>query len=551
MINVIIKRVVIENFLSFKSASYELDNSNKIILVRGINEADGRESNGSGKSALFESIIYGLYGITSRGNPQNKYSDDELRIEIDLEVSNHQYKIIRFMKSIDFYKDGDLVSSSSTKTATQAAIDDLIPRDIIIRLMRINTEDILFSRMNHSSRRNYLSQLINLSEYEVEFDSYINAASNDLSELRSKLDRAYNITRGSSNQLQSRINRLSNEIDASKSELELDNLRAKLAQLDPQINQLQQILANNESTESELRAKVSSLSGSYQSVSMTIRSLESKRAQVAQGTCPTCHQSLPVDTTALASIDQELSEASNQVTSIQNDLKNYQSSLDQYNSVVRSQRDLLSSMTKQKLALVADLSKSESKSSTLSDEVAHLAQELDEASKLLDELIQATDELQHYQDQVAKVKRLKSNYLNSILDKKLANLNHELARVSELTNLPVVSFNIDAKKVDILVGDRLIDSLSSGERRRVDILIALVFMRMSNYSLNLLVLDEIFDTIDNLDEIMNIIIDATRGNTFIVSHNKSHNVSYDSIWLVRKVADGDSRLEVDNYASNE
>ena len=70
-------------------------------------------------------------------------------------------------------------------------------------------------------------------------------------------------------------------------------------------------------------------------------------------------------------------------------------------------------------------------------------------------------------------------------------------------------------------------------------------MTLSNYRLNVLVLDEVFDTIDNLDEVMNIVLANSRGNIFVVSHNKSHNVSYDSIWVVRKVADGDSRLEVD------
>ena len=55
------KNIHIENFLSFGTADLLLDRGN-YVLVKGENEnpVDNAESNGSGKSAIFDAIVWAL-----------------------------------------------------------------------------------------------------------------------------------------------------------------------------------------------------------------------------------------------------------------------------------------------------------------------------------------------------------------------------------------------------------------------------------------------------------------------------------------------------------
>lgn len=64
-----IKQVHAENFLSYGRLSVDLD-TRGLILLEGENKDDARaDSNGAGKSALIESVYFGLFGDTLRGVP--------------------------------------------------------------------------------------------------------------------------------------------------------------------------------------------------------------------------------------------------------------------------------------------------------------------------------------------------------------------------------------------------------------------------------------------------------------------------------------------------
>ena len=66
--NIIFENIEINNFLAIQHAKFNLKN-NGFVLINGINnnKDDNAKSNGAGKSALFEALIYCLTGETSRG----------------------------------------------------------------------------------------------------------------------------------------------------------------------------------------------------------------------------------------------------------------------------------------------------------------------------------------------------------------------------------------------------------------------------------------------------------------------------------------------------
>ena len=65
--NVKFLEIEIENFRSIDKAKVVLDDQGVVIVI-GINEyEDNATSNGSGKSSIFEGIIYSLFEETSAG----------------------------------------------------------------------------------------------------------------------------------------------------------------------------------------------------------------------------------------------------------------------------------------------------------------------------------------------------------------------------------------------------------------------------------------------------------------------------------------------------
>lgn len=90
--------IKIENFLSIGKAEYKFDNSG-FILVSGKNEniVDNAVSNGSGKSSLFDAIIWALTGDTVRGTKDvvNMFSVGGTLVELNFTVDSINYKIIR------------------------------------------------------------------------------------------------------------------------------------------------------------------------------------------------------------------------------------------------------------------------------------------------------------------------------------------------------------------------------------------------------------------------------------------------------------------------
>ena len=98
-------QVILHNFLSFGDATLNINNDG-FIRVSGINENpdDMAASNGSGKSSLWEAIVWALTGETIRGTKQvgNIYGTDGTYVRINFSVDNTQYEILRAKDSKEY-----------------------------------------------------------------------------------------------------------------------------------------------------------------------------------------------------------------------------------------------------------------------------------------------------------------------------------------------------------------------------------------------------------------------------------------------------------------
>lgn len=97
--NIIFKKLMLHNFLSFGHAEIDLDNLS-YTLISGINNCkeDLAKSNGAGKSSLSDGIIWALTGQTIRGSKDivNKFTSEGAYVELDFTVDKNEYKLIRY-----------------------------------------------------------------------------------------------------------------------------------------------------------------------------------------------------------------------------------------------------------------------------------------------------------------------------------------------------------------------------------------------------------------------------------------------------------------------
>lgn len=118
------KHITIHNFMSFGHAELSF-NDDGFIRVTGINEnpSDNAGSNGSGKSSLWEALVWVITGDTIRGTKQivNINGEDGCFVDIDFCIDNKQYKFIRskdhkvYKTNLQIFIDGQDVSGKGIR----------------------------------------------------------------------------------------------------------------------------------------------------------------------------------------------------------------------------------------------------------------------------------------------------------------------------------------------------------------------------------------------------------------------------------------------------
>lgn len=176
--NIYFDNIKIHNFLSI--GDIELDYTNDgFNLISGINKCvgDNANSNGAGKSSLFDALSWVLTGQTTRGikDVKNIYLEDGAVVELSFRIDNNNYKLLRSKDSKEYKTTLRIFINGEDKSGkgirdSEIKLKELLP-DLDINL--INSILILgqglpgkFTNNTPSGRKEILEQLTK-SDYMI------------------------------------------------------------------------------------------------------------------------------------------------------------------------------------------------------------------------------------------------------------------------------------------------------------------------------------------------------------------------------------------------
>ena len=121
-------RIEIHSFMSFEDEVFDFSSMTGMTLVQGKNNDVPNLKNGTGKSTLFMSLLYALFGQLQNKirneNIVNRYATDkDTRVVLNLDVDGTSYRIVRgIQKGKTSYLNVYQLLSSEEKDITQSTI---------------------------------------------------------------------------------------------------------------------------------------------------------------------------------------------------------------------------------------------------------------------------------------------------------------------------------------------------------------------------------------------------------------------------------------------
>ena len=618
------KSILIENFMSIGNAQIQL-NDQGYMLVSGINNnpTDTARSNGSGKSSIFEAIVWCLTGETMRGNKDivNRYGDDGALVDMQFVINDNTYKLIRtkdhsqHKTNLKIYIDGEDKSGKGIRDSEKLLKDylpDLTPSLIGSVIVLGQGLPSRFTNNSPSGRKEVLEKLCKsdfmiedlkdrISSRKSSLQSILRATEDNLLTLKTKLSmtekslsnkEANLVTLNETPDYSERINEVNGIIQ--QYENELNELRIAInyknriiEDTNNTIFNTQQQRANDEQVVLDKYTDgINNLQTTINDVKVELntRKQELNKLRNITDICPTCKQKLPdvhkPDTRELEcnigekeielkDYECQISELKfNRQQEIDNVREQHGNMLSRYRNDVAKYNEELDSLNVQQNNISYKLKESEKELTYMQHSMSTRAKEIEDCISSIDtykqeiqtlnnDILYKTNEESNINDRLSIINKfntvvtrdfrgyLLQNFIKFIDDK-------AKEYCQDIFGTTLIEFKLDGNNISISYNDKQYEALSGGERQKVDLIIQFsirdMLCKYTNFSTNLLVLDEIFDNLDDLgsqkiiDLISNKLCDIS--SIFIISHHGNElNIPYDNELIIVKNSDGVSLIQ--------
>jgi DNA repair exonuclease SbcCD ATPase subunit len=618
------KKLHIENFMSIGEADINLSDR-AFTLIEGVNnnENDNARSNGSGKSSIFEALVWTLTGTTMRGNKDvvNFNGNDRALVTLEFIVDNDKFIVTRtkehskhktnlFIEINGVDKSGKGVRDSEKLLAEY--LPDLTPsligsvivlgqglpqkftnnspsgrKEVLEKLFKSDfmiqdLKDRILTRkteLNNELRKVQDSKLVALTKLESAVDT-INLNNAKLKQLQEQdsLEFYADVLHKEILEIEERQIQLKDEIDTYT--IKRDNANTKISSV--KIRKAEIIAEIDKDYESTKEFGNDGINISR--VALELAKNEFDRVKNIKDICPTCGQKLPeVNKPDLKPYEKAINDALA-------DLGHWNEQLDKIKAEIEKKKVNSTKELEQEITLCEkELLECSLKVDELKNRHSNNDRALIEKRRLFDENMDL-QKTRHIQIQ----QLIDSNKTNEELQDKLnldikeceeieTEINNRLGIISKFNTVitrdfrgyllndiivyinsrakeyckdvfgtDLIDFSLDGNNLLIGYNNKEYEALSGGERQKVDLIIQFairdMLCRHTSFSSNIIVMDEIFDNLDDigcqkiLDLITTKLYDIS--SIFIISHHGNElNIPYDDKIKIIKDNNGVTRLD--------
>lgn len=647
--NIKFEELDIEGFRSIDRISLNLSDQG-IVIVKGINNyEDLASSNGSGKSSVFEAIIYALFEETSSGDRdiENRILGQGCSVVLKFSIDGVSYKIIRQSKkgkgTVVLYRNDEDISARNKSDTNK----------LIISILGINKAiflDSIFLSQNAVTNLPSLSPTARKERLEIltNTDNAINNFKTFLKEKQTMYESKHvdsqleiNKINGKEESLQQQKDKLQAQINDIKIQIEERNKLGNIEDLDKQIqeynveintinnqipgldNQIEMIsksinelkneqkvyeekrvnkdqeVQNQRDKCNDLQKEITRVENVISYNNMDIDRINKEIEKIKNSdTCPTCGRKYDnVNEEHIQKViedkNKEIKEFENKNIENNNYIKDLQLELDKEIEVgknLKKEFENLNSLYNDKNEQVSEqqtnLINTNNQKTQLLNSIQNIQVQIDAINKQKDNILkieipnskQYEDMVQDIDKQLNDLNKLKEdknnelneldNYINAIkhciqlvtkdfrtflLKNSLSYLNKILKDYSSQlfsNESDLIYISENDNKLDIMLGNATYESLSGGEKTRVNIALLLAQKSLANMigniSCNIIILDEILGYCDALAEnnVINLITKELESleTIYMISH-KEIPIGYDAELIVEKNANGLTHLK--------
>lgn len=647
--NIKFKELDIEGFRSIDRISLNLSDQG-IVIVKGINNyEDLASSNGSGKSSVFEAIIYALFEETSSGDRdiENRILGQGCSVVLKFSIDGVSYKIIRQSKkgkgTVVLYRNDEDISARNKSDTNKLIISILgINKAIFLDSIFLSQNAVTnLPSLSPTARKERLEILTNTDNAINNFKTFLKEKQTMYESKHVDCQLEINKINGKEESLQQQKDKLQAQINDIKIQIEERNKLGNIEDLDKQIQEYNVKINTINNQIPELDNQIEMISKSINELKNEQKVYEEKRVNKDQevqnqrdkcndlqkeitrvenvisynnmdidrinkeieeiknsDTCPTCGRKYDnVNEEHIQKViedkNKEIKEFENKNIENNNYIKDLQLELDKEIEVgknLKKEFENLNSLYNDKNEQVSEqqtnLINTNNQKTQLLNSIQNIQVQIDAINKQKDNILkieipnskQYEDMVQDIDTQLNNLNKLKEdknnelneldNYINAIkhciqlvtkdfrtflLKNSLSYLNKILKDYSSQlfsNESDLIYISENDNKLDIMLGNATYESLSGGEKTRVNIALLLAQKSLANMigniSCNIIILDEILGYCDALAEnnVINLITKELESleTIYMISH-KEIPIGYDTELIVEKNANGLTHLK--------